>query len=129
MRRRAGIASITFLLAIMVAPGLASAHGPIGYVPFGTAKLKLARFTESLCLHGIPCKHRIRHCNRWAPNQVSCQSEILFWQSKDEATYCHWQGLVEQAHPSSRLEVWAEPKPTCKSMRGSHHWPSRPRVG
>ncbi len=106
-------------------PGSASAHTSAPFVSFGHGKRKIAIFTKAQCLHGVRCKSRVRHCNRWARNQISCQSEILFWEEDNAVTYCHWQSLAWRIRRSKPLEVWSEPKPVCQPMQDGPHWPAR----
>jgi hypothetical protein len=125
MKWRAGTALVVGVAVVAFAPGPASAHTDVPFVSFGHGKRKIASFTKSECLHGVRCKSRVRHCNRWARNQISCQSELLFWANDEAVTYCHWESLAWRIRRSKPLEVWSEPKPTCHSMHGGPHWPSR----
>jgi hypothetical protein len=125
MQWRAGKALIVGVALVAFAPGFASAHTGAPFVSFARGKRKIAIFTKSECLHGVRCKSRVRHCNRWARNQISCQSEILFWAKDDAVTYCHWESLAWRVRRSKPLEVWSEPKPACQSMHDGPHWPAR----
>jgi hypothetical protein len=113
------------LLAVAPAPGMAS-HSKGPFVRYARGKHRLEIFTKYQCFKTMPCKHRVRHCRRWARNQVSCQSEILFWEKKGYVTYCHWEAMATRKHHRTRhLEVWSEPKPMCKTLRNGARWPVR----
>jgi hypothetical protein len=125
MQRAAAKAIIVWVAIFAFAPGLASGHTGAPFVSFGHGKRTIAIFTKSECIHGVRCKSRVRHCNRWARNQISCQSEVLFWAKNDALTYCHWQSLAWRIRRSKPLEVWSEPKPACQPMQNGPHWPVR----
>jgi hypothetical protein len=114
------------VVLLAFAPGAASGHTDKPFVSFAHGKHKIAIFTKSVCFHEHRCKSRVRHCRRWARNQISCQSEILSWdKGGGAATYCHWQSLAWRIRRSKPLEVWSEPKPTCKPLNRGPYWPSR----
>lgn len=92
------------------------------FVRYEPAKRRLEHFTKTECT-GVHCKHQVRHCRRWARNQVACQSETLSWTKLGSAaTYCHWQALATRLHAGKPLQVWTETRPTCSAMR-QPHWP------
>lgn len=107
------------------APGVANAHTSAPFVSFGHGKRKIAIFTKSECLRGVRCRSRVRHSNRWARNQISCQSEILMGAKGEVVTYCHWESLAWRIRRSKPLEVWSEPTPVCQPMHGAPDGPSR----
>ena len=133
MRRLSYVAiAIGLLVSILAGAGPIGASAAAPFAHFKPAKQRLARFTKSLCFGAKPCKHRVRHCRRWGPSQIGCQSELLTWERfgrKDQllaVTYCHLFSSVELVHVTSgRLEVFAEPKPTCQAVRHGPHWPTK----
>jgi hypothetical protein len=130
VQRRANKAIVTTVALLAAAPGIAVAKTPAHFLPFGLGKERVAKFTKAECLGERRCKSQVRHCVRWAPNQVACQSELLFWargEAKVKVTvnYCHWQSLAWwiRAKP---IEIWSDPKPTCQRIHGEPRWPVRP---
>jgi hypothetical protein len=125
MRRRAGKAIIVSLLALALSAGTAAAHPYRPFVPYGRGATRIAAYGKSVgCFGQVRCKARVRHCNRWERNQISCQIEVLSWgRGADFVTYCHWQALAWKTRRGKPLEVWSEPKPKCTSLHRGVRWP------
>ena len=130
---RRGIRTVFAILCLSLAPlSSASASGRSGkpYVHFKPAKKKISKLTRKECLPNYQCKHRIRHCRRWAANQVACQSEIMVWNRKgldpnEEPVYCHWISLAARFHGSvNHLSVLVS-RPECVKLHHGPSWPIR----
>jgi len=111
------------MLLLMAAVGSGPARADsTPFVRFQPAKQRLEHFTKTECT-GVHCKHQVRHCRRWARNQVACQSETLSWTKVGSAvTYCHWIALATRLHAGKPLQVWTETRPACSMMRRPR-WP------